>query len=86
MVLAFLCIFLHVACTTDDPFRQCLISTPGGTTSLSYCLGVGAISKLRSLDADREFDIVDGVTFAKDEQQQPREDYNFVDKDPGDFR
>lgn len=69
---------------TDDPFKQCLISTPG--TSLGYCLGVGAISTLRSLDADPEFDIVDGVTFAKDEQQQPREGYNFVDRDPGDYR
>lgn len=73
-----------MVCATDDPFRQCLISTPG--TSLGYCIGVGAISKLRSLDADQEFDIVDGVTFAKDEQQQPREGYNFVDRDPGDYR
>lgn len=82
--LSFLCTLVLAVRASDDPFRQCLISTPG--TSFSYCLGVGAISKLRSLDADPEFDIVDGVTFARDEQQQPREGYNFVDRDPGDFR
>lgn len=67
----------------DDPFRQCLMSD--SQASLGYCLGVGAINKLQSFDADPEFDIVDGVTFARDEKQF-REAYSFVDRDPGDFR
>ncbi|XP_031349245.1 uncharacterized protein LOC116175309 [Photinus pyralis] len=65
-----------------DSFNQCLISTP---TSFGYCLGIGALSKLQSIDNNPEYDVVDGVTFAKDEQEV-RESYNFLNRDPGDFR
>ncbi|KAK4875563.1 hypothetical protein RN001_011985 [Aquatica leii] len=68
--------------TLVDSFNQCLIETP---TSLGYCLGVGALSKLQSIDNDPEYDFVDGVTFARDEQQV-RENYNFLDRNPADFR
>lgn len=53
--------------------------------SLGYCLGVGAVEKLRGMDADPEFDVVDGVTFCKDEEEF-REGTGFVDASPGDFR
>lgn len=69
--------------TSEDMFRQCLISRP--SASLGYCLGVGTISKLQNWENDPKFDVVDGVTFARDEQQF-REAYNFVDRDPSDFR
>ncbi|KAK5644798.1 hypothetical protein RI129_006098 [Pyrocoelia pectoralis] len=65
-----------------DSFNQCLISTP---TSFGYCLGIGALSKLQSIDNNPEFDVVDGVTFAKDEQEV-RENSNFLNRDPGDLR
>lgn len=65
-----------------ETFKQCLISTP---ISFGHCLGVGALSKLQSIDNNPEFNVVDGVSFTKDEQQV-RESYNFMDRDPGDFR
>lgn len=69
--------------TSEDMFRQCLISRP--SASFGYCLGVGAISKLQNWDNDPKFDIVDGISFSRDAQQY-REAYNFVDRDPGDLR
>lgn len=69
--------------TTEDPFRQCLLSNTHGT--LGYCLAVGAMSKLQRLDADPEFDVMDGVTFERDEKEY-REGFNFIEGDPADFR
>ncbi|KAF5290245.1 hypothetical protein FQA39_LY14799 [Lamprigera yunnana] len=67
--------------TLLDSFNKCLISTP---SSLGYCLGIGTLSQLQSIDSNPEFDIADGVTFARDEQV--RENHNFLDRDPVDFR
>ncbi|RZB40380.1 hypothetical protein BDFB_003543 [Asbolus verrucosus] len=67
----------------EDSFRQCLITQPSVT--LGHCLGVGAISKLQSLDSHQEFDLIDGVTLSRG-QQEYREAYNFADTDPADFR
>lgn len=72
-----------VSAQEEDKFKQCLLTRPSG--SLGYCLGVGAISKLENWDNNPEFDIVDGVTFTKDEQQY-REAYNYIDRDPSDLR
>lgn len=69
--------------STEDTFRQCLITRPSAT--LGYCLGAGAISTLQNWDNDSKFDIVDGVSFTRDEQQY-REAYNYVDRDPSDLR
>lgn len=69
---------------TEDPFRQCLLSNSHG--SLGYCLGVGAMSKLERVDADAEFDMVDGLTFERDENKELREGVNFIERDPADFR
>lgn len=67
----------------EESFKQCLVSQPSVT--LGYCFGVGAISKLRSLDSDHEFDLTDGVTLSRN-QQEYRETYNFADRDPSDFQ
>ena len=77
------CTMVKRQSTIEDTFRQCLITRPQVT--MGYCMGVGAISKLQSLDSDPEFDIVDGVTLTRDSQQL-REAYNFVDRDPSDFK
>ncbi|XP_044271479.1 uncharacterized protein LOC123015670 [Tribolium madens] len=81
-------IIISVACNSvnhpsiEESFKQCLVSQP--SVSLGHCFGVGAISKLRSLDSDQEFDLIDGVTLSRN--QEYRETYNFADRDPGDFR
>ena len=69
--------------SVEESFRQCLLTQPSVT--LGYCFGVGAISKLRSLDSDPEFDLIDGVTLSRS-QQEYREAYNFDERDPADFR
>lgn len=78
----------HIKCTVvppsaGDSFKQCLITMPSG--SFGYCLGVGAISKLRNWDDSPEFDIVDGLTLSRDGKQY-REEYNYVERDPNDLR
>lgn len=82
-VLVLCATLLAAATSSEDAFRRCLVGTPQG--SLGYCLGVGAVEKLRGMDADPDFDVVDGVTFARNEEQF-REGAGFVDLDPGDFR
>ncbi|CAH0555723.1 unnamed protein product [Brassicogethes aeneus] len=64
-------------------FRDCLVSQP---QSLGQCMAVGAISRLQDLDANPEFDLVDGVTLVKDNTQEYREDYNFAGTDTSSFR
>lgn len=63
-------------------FEQCLLSQP---SSFATCFGVGALSQLQSIDNDPAYDIVDGVTFYRDEQQ-PRDTSIFLERDPGNFR
>lgn len=89
-VTNFLLVFAYVKCSivngvteVEDSFKQCLVSQPVG--SLGYCIGVGAISKLQSWDNNPEFDLVDGLTLSRDEQQY-REGYNFMDSNPNDLR
>lgn len=67
----------------EESFRQCLVSRPAN--GFGYCMGVGAITKLQNMDGDPEFDLVDGITLTRD-QQQFREVHNFADTDPSDFR
>jgi hypothetical protein len=69
--------------SVEESFRQCLIAQPSAT--FGHCFGVGAISKLQSLDVDHEFDLIDGVTLSRS-QQEYREAYNFAERDPADFR
>lgn len=91
MFVLFVCFFAVIknsGCTvtkstSEETFKQCLVSQP--SASLGYCLGVGAISKLQTWDNDPQFDVIDGVTFSRDDQQY-REAYNFIDRDPSDFR
>ncbi|CAG9817466.1 unnamed protein product [Phaedon cochleariae] len=77
------CSVVHPLESIGETLRQCLVSQVGG--GLGQCLGVGAISKLQSLDADPEFDLVDGVTLTRDGQEY-REAHNFADADPSSFR
>lgn len=75
--------YLGFAKDAGESFKECLIAKP--SESLGYCLGVGTISELQTLENDPEFSIVDGVKLYKDEQQY-RESYNFVESDPGNLR
>lgn len=68
----------------EDSFRQCLISQPSVT--LGHCLGVGAISRLQSLDSHQEFNLIDGFTLSRDGQEYREASYNFAERDPSDFR
>lgn len=69
--------------TMEDPFRQCLLSNSHGT--LGDCLAVGAMSRLQRFDAEPEFDLMDGVTFERDEKEF-REGFHFIEGAPADFR
>lgn len=66
----------------SDTFKQCLISQPTG--SLTQCIGMTAISKLQSVDNQPEFDVVDGFTLVKDNNQEYRDAPSYGD--PTDFR
>lgn len=68
----------YVKCVSDsgeESFKDCLIAKP--SEGLGYCLGVGTLNKLQTLENDPDFGLVDGVRLYKDEQQY-RESYNFV--------
>lgn len=68
----------------ENAFKECLVSQSSG--SLGYCIGYGALAKLRSFDTSPEFDLVDGLTFTRDEKMY-RDGYSVVsESDPGDFR
>lgn len=70
----------HVS--VEETFRTCLITQP----SLNHCIGVGALSKLQSLDSDPQFDLIDGLTLTRNEQEYRLQDFNFAERDPSDFR
>lgn len=74
------CDTVNVTPNPQYSFEQCLITK----TSLGYCVGVTALNKLQSIDNDPVFDIVDGVSFIRDEQR-PRTASNFLERDPHDF-
>ncbi|XP_065173439.1 uncharacterized protein Osi10a [Atheta coriaria] len=67
----------------ENAFKECLVSQSSG--SLGYCIGYGALAKLRSFDTSPEFDLVDGLTFTRDEKMY-RDGYSVVsESDPGIF-
>nr|XP_022918509.1 uncharacterized protein LOC111427546 [Onthophagus taurus] len=68
---------------STESFKHCLISKPN--ESFGYCLGVGALTKLQTLENNLEFEVTEDLKFTKDDQQY-REAYNFVDSNPGSFR
>lgn len=63
-------------------FEQCLVSQPG---ALGTCLGVGALSKLQSIDDDPAYNVLDGITLLRNEHL-PRSAGSFLDRDPTNFR
>ncbi|XP_050304678.1 uncharacterized protein LOC126742150 [Anthonomus grandis grandis] len=72
----------------EETFKQCLISYQP-SNNLQRCLGVGAITKLQSLDSSPEFDLIDGLTISRStaaSQEFREEVYNYADQDPSDFR
>lgn len=70
----------------EDTFKQCLVSYQP-QNDLRRCFGVSTISRLQSLDANPEFDLVDGLTLSRDSTQEFRESsYNYGDRDPSEFR
>lgn len=73
---------LNVTPNHQYSFEQCLLSKPN---SFGTCLGIGALSKLQSIDDDPAYNIVDGVIFLRDEHQ-PRDAGYFLEQDPSNFR
>lgn len=61
-------------------FDQCIVSK----SALGYCVGASALNKLQSIDNDPAYDVVDGLSFIRDEQR-PRTLNNFLERDPGDY-
>lgn len=84
-----LVLVVMVRCTMVNPpglgeeFRQCALTQP---QTLGTCIGVGAISRLQYLDNNPEFELVDGVTLMRNNDQEYREEFSAPAADPSSFR